>query len=292
MKRYFRSRKPFHSRKRMRRSTVMGGRRRHITRRGRAKPRNRVHTVVHRRDSISPVLASDITDQAENLRFSLASFPGTGPFQALYHQYRILKCKVEYIPCNSQHKFQDDSVVAATTFTPSIYTAINRTAAAFPATVTDFMSMNSCQYTLAGRYHKRYFTPCTLDSIYNSALATGYNPEYKQWVSMGYPSAPHFGLDTLLAGTGSSAGSFKYRRVETIWVQYKNRKPNTSTSASLASLPEPATLPQAAGKLAVPELAPPPVPINVKLEAPAETDLDPLYEEYKLKRSQLLNVLV
>lgn len=238
MKRYFRSRKPHYSKRRKFHSSARFGRRRHITRRGRAKPRNRYHTVVHRRDTITAALSSAGTDQAENLRFALNSFPGTGPFQSLYHQYRILKVKVEYIPVNTQAKFELDGVTPANAFTPSLYTAINRTASAFPGTVTDFMSMNSVQYTLAGKYHKRYFTPCTLDAVYNSALATGYNPEYKQWISMGYPSAPHFGLDVLLAGTSSQLGSFKYRRVETVWVQYKNRKPNTDVS-----LPVPAPAP-------------------------------------------------
>mgnify|MGYP000307947669 CR=1 FL=1 len=213
---------------------------RHMTRRGRrVPPRNRYHTVVHRRDSIAPSLVSASTDQAENLRFALNTFPGTGPFQALYHQYRILKVKVEYIPVNYQARHQLDGEQPTDTFTPTIYTAINRTASAFPATVTDFMSMNSCKFRLAGRYHKRYFTPSTLDTVYNTALSSGYNPEYKQWISMGYPSAPHFGLDTLLSATASSAGTFKYRRVETIWVQYKNRKPNTSTSLSLPIPEEP-----------------------------------------------------
>lgn len=221
-------------------------RRRQITsRRRNVKPRNRVHTVVHRRDSIAPTLVSAATDSAENLRFALNTFPGTGPYAALYHQYRILKVKVEYIPCNTQAKFVLDGEQPTDTFTPSVYTAINRTASAFPATVTDFMSMNSTQYCLAGRYHKRYFTPSTLDTVYNSAITSAYNPEYKQWISTGYTACPHFGLDTLLSASGSSAGSFKYRRVETIYVQYKNRKPNVSTSLSIATPPlePPASLP-------------------------------------------------
>ena len=152
-------------RRRIFRGAFRSGRRRHISRFSRrTKPRNRVQSVVFRKDTISPALSSAAGDQGENLQCSLNTFPGTGPFQALYHQYRILKWKVEYIPVNTQAKFVLDGEQPADTFTPSLYTAINRTASAFPTTVTDFMSMNSVQYNLAGKYHKRYFTPCTLRS--------------------------------------------------------------------------------------------------------------------------------
>lgn len=282
--------------------------RRSITSRIRHRPRNRVQSVVHRYDSVSPLLSSqNLADSVENLAFTLAEFPGTGPFQNLYHQYRFTKVKVEFIPCNSQARYQLDGEQPTATFTPSLYTAVNRTASAFAASVSDFMSMNSVKYTLAGRYHKRYFSPCTLDQVYGSAVQASYNPEYNQWISTAYPRTPHFGLGCLLAASGSSPGSYKYRLVVTAYVQYKNRKPNTDTAVESLPPSSPRALdssePQASE--APPFAYPEPRVLNPSEPKASETvprastpiddpcpDLASLHDEIKLKRAQLLEKLV
>lgn len=311
---YFRRKRRYTRRKRFTRGKFG---RRSITSRIRSKPRNRVQSVVHRVDTISPVLVSSNTvDATENLAFDLNQFPGTGPFVQLYHQYRINKVKVEYFPVNTQARYQLDGEQPADTFTPSLYTAVNRTSSAFAASVTDFMSMNSCKYITAGRYHKRFFTPCTLDAVYGSVTASAYNPEFKQWISTAYPRAPHFGLGALLSASQSSPGSFKYRRVMTIYVQYKNRRPNTTTSLDypvpLAIEDAPrvrvSTSPSRQREQSPRPRSPsdllenvPSIPLNKGLEPQGEIgvprsdpapDLDSLYDEIKLKRAQLLNKLV
>ncbi len=186
---------------------------------------------MHRKDSVAPLIISNTTDQTNHLSFDLGDYPGTGPYQNLYHQYRIKKVKIEFIPCNVQSRYNlSDPTNPNAEFTPSLYTAINRTSTAFATTVGAIMSMNSCKYTLAGRYHKRYFTPSSLDQVYESSVTTAYAPEYQQWLSTDDPRVPHFGLDYVLAGTTSEAGAFKFRVVTTVWVEYKNRKPNTDIS--------------------------------------------------------------
>lgn len=200
---------------------------------------NRIVSSMHRYDSVIPLVVSNTTDQSDHVSWDLGDFPGTGPFQNLYHQYRIKKVKIEFIPCNIQSRYNlSDPTDPAQEFTPTLYTAINRTSTAFANNVGKIMSMNSCKYTIAGRQHKRYFTPASLDQVYESATTTAYAPEYCQWLSTDDPRVPHFGLDYVLAATTSEVGAFKYRIVSTVWVEYRNRKPNTNVAISLpAPLP-------------------------------------------------------
>lgn len=192
---------------------------------------NRVFKAMHRKDSIAPLLVSATTDQTGHLSFALSTMPGSGPYQNLYHQYRITKVKIAFINCNIQSKYNlADPEKPTDTFTPSLYTAINRTSTAFATTVSGIMSMNSCRFSLAGRSHYRQLCPSSLDQVYESSVTTAYAPEYKQWLSTDDPTVPHFGLDYILAGTTSEPGAFKYRAVVTAFVEYKNRKPNTDIS--------------------------------------------------------------
>lgn len=200
-------------------------------RRRRYSSANRVFSTFHRLDSIAALVQSNTSDQTGHLSFNLGQCPGSGPYQNLYHQYRIVKVKLQFIPCNMQSRFNlADPEKPTDTFTPSLYTSINRTSTAFANNVSKIMSMNSCRYTLAGRTHSRTLTPSSLDQVYESSVTTAYAPEYKQWLSTDDPTVPHFGLDYVLAGTTSEVGAFKYRLVQTVWLQYKNRKPNTDVS--------------------------------------------------------------
>lgn len=192
---------------------------------------NRDYNVMLRKDSVSPLIVSAATDQEDHLSWNLGQFPGSGPYQNLYHQYKINKVKIEFIPCNVQSRYNlSDPTDPNAEFTPSLYTAVNRTSSAFATNVTQIMSMNSCRYTIAGRKQVRFMVPSSLDQVYESAVTTAYAPEYKQWLSTDDPRVPHFGLDYVLAGTTSEAGAFKYRVVTTIWCSFKNRKPNTDVT--------------------------------------------------------------
>lgn len=185
------------------------------------------HTVtqVFRLDSITPFMtASKNTDQYEHVVLLPSQIHGMGPWKALYRQYKVLKVKYEFIPCNNNLKEG-----TASTFRPTLYTSINRTSSSFANDVQKQMSTNSVRYTLAGKYHCRSFTPMSLDQVYDSTVTTGYAPEV-QWLSTDNGTAiPHFGLDVLLGnGFGDEAAeAYKYRLVTTVIIQFKNRKPNT-----------------------------------------------------------------
>jgi len=176
-------------------------------------------------------LISGTLDVHKHVAPMLSEFPGSGPFKALYHQYRVNKVILEFFPANQQGRYNTfDTTEPSDLYTPTLYTAVNRTADTFADNITKICSTNSMRSVTAGRYMKRIFTPCTLDQVYESPATTSYNPEYSQWLSTADTSCPQFGMDVLLSSTDSPKQSFKYKMRTTIIVQYKNRKPNTDLS--------------------------------------------------------------
>ena len=199
---------------------------------------NRLVSTLHRieqynggSDQYEIFLVSGPLDVPKHIAPLVSQFPGTGPYKALYHQFRVTKIMVEFFPVNSQARYQDGTEEDfCQLYTPTLYTSINRTSSNFADNITKMCSTNSMRSVTAGRYHKRVFTPCTLDQTYESAVTTGYNPEFGQWISTEDTAVPHFGLDVLLSSTSSPKCSFKYKMRTTIYVQWKNRKPNVDLS--------------------------------------------------------------
>ena len=181
-------------------------------------------------------LKSDVTDVPQHLTVSLSEFPGTGPFKALYHQFRIIKVTFLFTPVSGQAIWAPGSNNIATVtpvtdqYTPTLYTSLNRTATGFATTVPLMMFTNNAKWVKAGNYHKRTFIPATLSQMYQSMTETAYQPEYRTWLSTEDTSTPHYGLDALLSATNAPKTAYKYKVTTIITAQYKNRKANTDLS--------------------------------------------------------------
>jgi len=161
----------------------------------------------------------------------VSEFPGTGPYKLLYKQFRVTKVILEFFPVNSQARFDSGTEEDfCQLYTPTLYTAINRTNSDPADNITKMCSTNNMRSVIAGHYHKRVFKPSTLDQVYESAVTTAYNPEYDQWLNTDDTSTPQYGMDVLLSSTASPKCSFKYKMRITIICQWKNRKPNTDLS--------------------------------------------------------------
>lgn len=207
--------------------------------RNRLASANRTITTIHRIEQYNGGtgqyevdLVSGLADVHRYIAPMVSRFPGTGPYKALYRQFRVIKVILEFFPVNQQGRYNEGTEEDfCQLYTPSLYTSINRTSAGYADDITKMASTNSMRSVVAGRYHKRVFTPCTLELTYNTAPnPSSYNPEYKQWISTEQTSTPHFGCDVLLSSTSSPRCSFKYRMRTTIVVQWKNRQPNTDLS--------------------------------------------------------------
>ncbi len=199
---------------------------------------NRTVTSLHRIEQYNGgtgqyaiSLVSAPLDVHQHIAPLVSEFPGTGPYKALYRQYRVTKIILEFFPVNFQGAHNEGTEEDfCQLYTPTLYTAINRTATDFADNITKMCSTNNMRSALATRYHKRVFKPSTLDQVYESAATTAYNPEFDQWITTDDTATPQFGMDVLLSSTSSPKCSFKYKMRTTIICQWKNRKPNTDLS--------------------------------------------------------------
>ena len=151
---------------------------------------NRVITQVHRLEQYNGGtgvhaigIVSGNTDSTGQITNGISEFPGTGPFKALYHQFRVVKCTAIFEPVNMQGAFNtEDAVSTALTdyYTPTLYTAINRSGNGFALNITEMMSTAACKWTTANKRLVRTRRPCTLDQVFKSVVpgaSTAYSPE-------------------------------------------------------------------------------------------------------------------
>jgi len=164
-------------------------------------------------------------------KITVGILPNIQSYLRLYRQYRINKIKIEFLPAVTNKVVEEVTVVPGSTVDnvrPLFATALNRTDTDQPLNMSQIMSQPSAKFCQAGRYHMRYFTPSTFDSVFRPAISNALNPEYKQWIrtfDIGQSEVQHHGLDWVLqAAPGFGDGMFKYRVIITAYVQFKGMK--------------------------------------------------------------------
>lgn len=165
-------------------------------------------------------------------KITIGTLPNIQSYLRLYRQYRINKVKIEFLPAVTNKVVEEVTAVPGTTVDnvrPLFATALNRTDTDHPLNISQIMSQPSAKYVQAGRYHMRYFTPNTFDSVYRPSVANALNPEYKQWIRTNDSGitgdVEHQGLDWVMQGApGFGDGMFKYRVIITAYVQFKGMK--------------------------------------------------------------------
>lgn len=176
-------------------------------------------------------LVSGPLDVHKYIQVLVSEFPGTGPYKALYRQFRVTKVILEFFPVNYQAVHSEGTEEDfCQLYTPTLYTSINRTNTDSADNITKIASTNNMRSVTATKYHKRVFKPNTLDQVFETGVTTAYNPEYDQWINTDDTATPHYGCDVLLSSSPSPKCSFKYKMRTTIMCQWKNRKPNIDLS--------------------------------------------------------------
>lgn len=130
---------------------------------------------------------------------SVMTTPQISEFTTLFDQYKILTYSVTFIP-----RFDSrDTAYGAGTIAdiPTIYWVTDQDDATVPTTVSTLMEHPKVRYarmnrpvTLTIRF------PCIADSIYSSAVVTGYATRKAPWIDMASTSVQHFGVKYFIQG--------------------------------------------------------------------------------------------
>lgn len=113
---------------------------------------------------------------------TLASFPDSAEFTALFDQYRIAALEFTFVPVTSNG-----------TGSP-LYTVIDYDDSSPLTLVGQVLEYDTLQITQPGQFHKRSLIPQVSTTVYNTAITSGYSSKSMQWIDAGNPNVPHYGL--------------------------------------------------------------------------------------------------
>lgn len=197
----------------------------------RKRPSNVITSQVFRDYSATTFgnLAAGL-EHANTLRIKLSDFNGTLPYVELFGQYRIMKIKYEFIPCTGVKAIVTDSD-APLAERPLLATTINHVDTSEPQSIEEIMTTAGVRHTVAGRRHVRYFTPNCFENVLKEGATSARNPAYKQWISTNSVTVQHGFLQFVLGSAGDMpADYYKYRLLQTVYVQFKNKRVNTANT--------------------------------------------------------------
>jgi len=151
--------------------------------------------------------------------FQLSSLPNYTEFTNLYDQYQICAVKVEYMP-----KFGSavpiETGTSGQVFIGSFHTAIDFDDDTTPASANELMQYGSYRRTRQSSKHIRYLKPAWLAQTYETALTTGYSPQWNKWLSTNDPTISHYGLK-IVADPISFTGSAPNVTMDyTVYIKY------------------------------------------------------------------------
>lgn len=204
---------------RMMRRPRSGPKRSLIRRRRLARPRlvrrvpNPVHYFKRTAYYSGYINGSTLADVGGNLIGQLSQVPNFGEFTALFDMYKILGMRFRFSPrANSAEVGTNQGLI-------KFMTAIDYDSSTTTGTMADLLQYESLKVTQSNREHVRYIKPRIAQSVYQSALTTGYSPG-RGWIDCENNTVPHYGLRFLLQQL--PAGNQSYDIQVTYYLAFKN----------------------------------------------------------------------
>lgn len=157
-----------------------------------------------------------------SLNFMLEDVPNYSEFIALYDEYRIRGVTVECIPTFTSTEL--NVAYSGTIAQSSIYSALDFNGGTAPTNLNALGQQNGTRHTRGNRTHRRYLRPRPLTQLYQSALSTAYTSKSSGWISCGYPSVPHYGLNFLVEQLAAAGASWAYRFTYTYYLEFRGTK--------------------------------------------------------------------
>lgn len=165
---------------------------------------------------------NNLTEVITAYTFKLTDLPNYTEFTNLFDRYRILKVAVILVP---QWTTNDLNPVTTTEkVNPAIYSLIDYTEDAPPASLSEFYEDSQCKITRGGRIHKRVFTPSVLCNAFETVTTSAYTPKWKQWITTDDPATPHYSIKLAGDKTNTSSNNFVVKIFMTYYFQCKDLK--------------------------------------------------------------------
>lgn len=134
---------------------------------------------------------------------TLSGLSDSGTYDGVFDEYRIMACKVTFIPEFNVFQASSTNAIAL----PMIYTCLDFNSAATPGSPTEIIQYRTARRKYFNRPHSRYFKPRSLTGLTDETdivLGTG-NLSRKTWISTAFPQVPHFGIRGCVTTPGTSA---------------------------------------------------------------------------------------
>lgn len=162
------------------------------------------------------------------LSFSLNQIPAFGELTSLYDQYKITGVRVNIQPLLTEGIA---SAVSGSTLIygfPKLSTVIDYDDSTTPADENVYLQYGSLKQSPAFKEHKRFFKPkVRVGGLDTGAIVNPVVSTNAQWIDVGYPAVPHYGLKMfhpgpIASGTPVVSSSIAYSVYATLYIACKN----------------------------------------------------------------------
>lgn len=141
----------------------------------------------------------------------------------MFRYYKLKKVVVKILPVATSSDIEN---IQGSELTTQEYSFCPVTDGSWPSGRDAMMQCSGYMSKLCTKGSKITLTPTVLNSIYGSSTTTHYTQYKSPWISTGYTSTPHWGIQ-FLTDNKAVAGTyyFAYHRVEIIYyVAFKGAK--------------------------------------------------------------------
>lgn len=162
------------------------------------------------------------------LSFNLNQIPAASELTSLYDQYKITGIRVNIQPLLTEGIA---SAVSGSTLIygfPKLSTVIDYDDSTTPANEDVLLQYGSLKQTGAFKEHKRFFKPkIRVGGLNAGAVVDPVVSQNAQWLDVGYPNVPHYGLKMfhpgpIASGTPLVSSSIAYSVYATLYIACKN----------------------------------------------------------------------
>lgn len=144
---------------------------------------------------------------ANGIEFSLSSLPSYTEFQALFDMYRILKVKVDFLPCFNSGDANEATSGGNSFAIPYMTISPDYDNADVPVNEYQMNQYGKAKIVRLDKPFSMTVKPRVATQVYKDATTSGYGQgRYGQWIDSSSAGVEHYGLKWFINTTGPGSG--------------------------------------------------------------------------------------